>query len=56
MEPARLLTNVSAFGFLGGKEAKAAGVGNLGLHDRKYLIWRGRLRANIPLPSQSDKP
>ncbi len=25
---------LNAFGFLGGKEVKAAGVGNLGLHDR----------------------
>ena len=29
------LNNVPAFGFLGGKEAKAAGAGNLGLHDRE---------------------
>lgn len=32
---AELLNNLLAFGFLGGKEVKAAGVGNLGLHDRK---------------------
>jgi len=30
------LNSVLAFGFLGGKEVKAAGVGNLGLHDREY--------------------
>ncbi|KAJ7171378.1 carotenoid ester lipase precursor [Mycena filopes] len=31
---------VSAFGFLGGKEVRAAGVGNLGLHDqRESLRW-----------------
>ncbi|KAJ7448790.1 carotenoid ester lipase precursor [Mycena latifolia] len=31
---------VSAFGFLGGKEVRAAGVGNLGLHDqREALRW-----------------
>lgn len=28
---------VTAFGFLPGKEVKAAGVGNLGLHDREYI-------------------
>ena len=27
-----------AFGFLGGKEVKEAGVGNLGLQDRKHDI------------------
>ncbi len=31
-----LLFNLgAAFGFLGGKEVKKDGVGNLGLHDRK---------------------
>ena len=29
------LNSVLALGFLGGKEAKAAGAGNLGLHDRE---------------------
>ncbi len=30
-----------AFGFLGSKEIKEEGVGNLGLHDRKHtcLLW-----------------
>ena len=28
---------IPAFGFLGGKEVKTAGVGNLGLHDRECL-------------------
>ena len=27
---------LNAFGFLGGKEVKEAGVGNIGLQDRKY--------------------
>ena len=26
----------TAYGFLGGKEVKAAGIGNLGLQDREY--------------------
>jgi carboxylesterase type B len=33
---------VSAFGFLGGKEVKEQGVGNLGLHDRAcglFIMW-----------------
>lgn len=30
-----LLFSLSAFGFLAGKEVKAAGVSNLGLRDRK---------------------
>ena len=29
----------SVFGFLGGKEVKAAGIGNLGIQDRKLLFW-----------------
>ena len=28
--------SLHVFGFLGGKEVKEAGVGNLGLHDRKF--------------------
>ena len=28
-----------AFGFLGGKEVKEAGVGNLGLHDRTSILF-----------------
>lgn len=30
-----LLISITVFGFLGGKEVKEAGVGNLGLHDRE---------------------
>ena len=30
-----LMSSLSVFGFLGGKEIKEAGVGNLGLHDRR---------------------
>ena len=26
------------FGFLGGKEVQQAGLGNLGLHDREYIL------------------
>lgn len=33
LEPADVC---AAFGFLGGKEIKEAGVGNLGLQDRKF--------------------
>jgi hypothetical protein len=35
----RVYTDVqhAGFGFLGGKEIKDAGVGNLGLQDRKFL-------------------
>lgn len=29
---------LNAFGFLGGKEVKAAGIGNLGLQDRTYAM------------------
>ena len=31
-------TQHTAYGFLAGKEIKAAGVGNVGLQDRKYAI------------------
>ena len=31
------LNRISGFGFLAGKEVKAAGVGNLGLQDREYV-------------------
>ena len=35
-----LLNRVTGFGFLPGKEIKAAGVGNLGLQDREYIsLW-----------------
>ena len=33
-----MLTRLSGFGFLAGKEIKEAGVGNLGLQDRKYAL------------------
>lgn len=38
-----VLTNFrdSAFGFLGGKEVKAAGLGNIGLRDRKHVLILG---------------
>ena len=31
-----LIQAAPAFGFLGGKEVKEAGIGNLGLHDREH--------------------
>ena len=41
-----------AFGFLAGKEVKAAGVGNLGLQDRQYCLGRGFvLRKDADMPS-----
>ena len=35
--PSDVSNRVSGFGFLAGKEVKAAGVGNLGLQDREYV-------------------
>ena len=32
--------NYLALGFLGGKEAKAAKIGNLGIGDRRHLVQR----------------
>ena len=32
------LANYLALGFLGGKEAQAAKIGNLGIGDRKHLV------------------
>ena len=40
--PSHVLNRISGFGFLAGKEVKAAGVGNLGLHDREYVSLRSR--------------
>lgn len=34
---AQLISAPAALGFLGGKEIKDAGVGNLGLHDRECM-------------------
>jgi hypothetical protein len=36
------LNRISGFGFLAGKEVKAAGVGNLGLQDREYVSLRSQ--------------
>jgi len=30
--------NLAAFGFLGGQEVKNAGLGNIGLRDRAYIV------------------
>ena len=38
--PPHISSSLSGFGFLASKEVKAAGVGNLGLQDREYIIPR----------------
>ncbi len=44
-----MMASLNVFGFLGGKEVKDAGLGNIGLHDRTYSSqYRSRVpRANI---------
>ena len=32
------ISHDAVFGFLGGKEVQQAGIGNLGLHDREYIL------------------
>jgi len=41
-----------AFGFLGGREAKDAGVTNAGLHDRKCQWFKGFTRLTPPPPER----
>ena len=46
--PPHLLNRLNGFGFMPGKEIKAAGVGNLGLQDRKYiLLWLSKYLSGI---------
>ena len=49
-----LINTYTAYGFLGSKEIKAAGAGNLGLRDRKHFILL--LTSLIIWFHQSDMP
>ncbi len=44
-----------AFGFLGGKEVKEAGVGNLGLHDRTLSVPPHRSQYSSSLNDHTER-
>ena len=53
--PVLLLIGSVAFGFLGGREAKDAGVANAGLHDRKYQSF-SKASVRLTILHQNVKP